>query len=69
MNMLISQFLILKITLLDLFFLKRDLYSMFTFTYLFSEKTPNKFLLLVITSDCNLPTALEGHVMSTNLNS
>lgn len=67
MNMLISKFLILKITLLDLF-LKRDLYSMFTFTYLFSEKPPNKFLLLVITSDCNLPTALEGHVMSTNLN-
>lgn len=59
MNMIISQFLILKITLLDLF-LKRDLYSMFTSTYLFSEKNPNEFLL---------PTALEGHVMSTNLNS
>lgn len=42
---------------------------MFTFTYLFSEKPPNEFLLPVITSDCNLPTALEGHVMSTNLNS
>lgn len=42
---------------------------MFTFTYLFSEKPPNEFLLPVITSNCNLPTALEGHVMSTNLNS
>lgn len=67
MNMFIFKFLILKIILLD-FFLKRDLYFMFIFIYFFLEKNFNKFLLLVIISDCNFFMVLEGYVMLINLN-
>lgn len=67
MNMFIFKFLILKIILLD-FFLKRDLYFMFNFIYFFLEKIFNKFLLLVIISDCNFFMVLEGYVMLINLN-
>lgn len=41
---------------------------MFIFIYFFLEKFFNEFLLLVIISDCNFFTVLEGYVMLINLN-